>query len=274
MRRSRMTAAGLVWMAFVLMAGPATAGQVPADGEQQRPAQPPARPAAPPQAREPMGFRAFFAADADFMSASKSFDAVLGTSTLQGLGGGFEVTRLWKNLFVRGAVTATSKDGERVFALDDGTVVNLGIDDTISMVPIEIGAGWRFERKPRPARPGTPPPPPRTPATPPRQGQRPATPARPAPTIVGYAGGGLLMLRYKETAQFGTSDDNTNKTFPGFFAFGGVEFPLGRTFFVGGEAQFRSVPNAIGDIASGVSTTFKENDLGGFTLRALIGIRK
>src|SRR6187402_1036190 len=101
MRRSRMTATGVVWMAFVLMAGRATAGQVAADGEQQqRPPQPPARPAAPRQASQPIGFRAFFAADADFMSASKSFDAVLGTSTLQALGGGFEATRLWKNLFL------------------------------------------------------------------------------------------------------------------------------------------------------------------------------
>jgi hypothetical protein len=54
--------------------------------------------------------------------------------------------------------------------------------------------------------------------------------------------------------------------------FGGVEVPVWKWMVAGVEAQYRSVPNAIGD--GGVSAEFRETNLGGAVLRVMIGIRK
>ena len=62
------------------------------------------------------------------------------------------------------------------------------------------------------------------------------------------------------------------ESFSGYFVFGGVEVPIWKWIFAGAEAQYRSVPDALGD--GGVSEHFGESDLGGTVLRVMIGIRK
>ena len=210
---------------------------------QQKPPQPPTqKPPAPRPARpkQPVGFRVFGLVDTNFMAAKDTFDATVGSSMLIGYGGGIDVTNLWRGLFVRGAVSFMSADGERVAVVGD-EVIPLGIDLHVSMRPIEIGAGWRVPT-----------------------GRR--------QQVTPYVGGGLLMLGYKETGEFASAGDDSDESFTGSFLMGGIDFAVGRRFSVGFEGQYRMVPDAIG--TGGVSAAFDEDNLGGFTFRAMFGFRK
>ena len=187
-----------------------------------------------------IGFHPYAAIDGNTMAASSSFEAVLGTATLLGYGGGVDVTDVWKHLFARVAVTHATKKGTR--AIFTGTeAVPLGIPLTVSMTPLEFGGGWRFV---------------------PSRGR-----------IVPYAGAAALVLSYKETSPVPPADasDNVSDSFTGYEVFGGAEFGLTKWLVAAGEAQYRGVPNAIGD--AGLSQAFSETDLGGFTVRFTIGIR-
>jgi hypothetical protein len=191
-----------------------------------------------PASKGHVGLHAFAAVDGDVMSASRSFEAVLGTSTLIGYGGGGDVVDLWKHLFARVAVTHASKKGSR--AIFTGTeAVSLGIPLTVSMTPVEIGGGWRF--------------------------------ASARGRIVPYAGAAALLLSYKETSQFADAGDNVSETFTGYEAFGGAEVGITKWLVASGEAQYRSVPNALGD--AGLSQAFNEKNLGGVTVRFSMGVR-
>jgi hypothetical protein len=86
-----------------------------------------------------------------------------------------------------------------------------------------------------------------------------------------YGGAGLLHLVYRETSRFAGVGDDTDTTFNGSVVFGGVEVPVWRWIVAGAEGQIRSLPNAIG--ASGASKAFKETDLGGGTLRVVLGVK-
>lgn len=189
------------------------------------------------QTTSPVGVRAWFGLDFNAMSASESFDAVLGSSQLVGFGGGADVT-VWKNVFARVSFSRAKKDGERAVVFN-GQVIPIGVPITVSYTPIEIGGGWQF------------------PLT---GGVRP------------YAGAGLFRLRYKEESDFGIPDEEVDLSKNGYVVFGGVEVPVWKYVIVGGEAQFRSVPDAIG--TGGVSRDFEETNLGGFTVRVLFGIRR
>jgi len=187
------------------------------------------------------GIRAYFVTDFDSMTASKSFDAALDTSHLTALGGGADVVDLWKHLFARVSVTHVSKDGSRAF-FDGSQAVSLGIPLTVSMTPVEIGGGWRFS-------------------------------GAPAARLTPYAGGGVVIVSYKETSQFADPSENFSGSFTGYNVFGGAEYSITKWLVAAGEAQFRSVPNALGDNPNSLSQAFNETDLGGFTLRITVGIR-
>lgn len=199
-------------------------------------AQPPATPAS--QTR--MGVRAAFIVDLDSIAASQSFDAVLGSAQLTAFGGGGDVLNVWRGLFGRVAVSRAKKTGERALVFG-GRTIPLGVPIDVSYTPIEIGAGWRFASA---------------------VGRR----------LTPYAGGGVLVLRYAERSPYAASGDDVSLSKTGYMAFGGVEIPVAKHFVVGGETQYRSVPDAIG--AGGVSQDFNESDLGGFTVRVLFGFRR
>src|SRR5437899_429062 len=93
-----------------------------------------------------MGLRAYAIVDLDALAAKQSFEAVLGTSQLKAFGGGGEVVDIWKHLFVRVAVTRARKAGSRGFVSGSQFFSN-GIALTVTMTPIEAGAGWRFASK-------------------------------------------------------------------------------------------------------------------------------
>lgn len=184
--------------------------------------------------------RAYFLFDSTSLTAADTFDAVIGKSRLSMPGGGGEVLSLWKGLFARVAFSSVKEAGSRVVVFDDD-VIDLGIPLTVELKPLEVAGGWRF-------------------------------PAFAAGRLVAYAGGGLLRMGYRETSEFALGDDNTDTTFNGGLAFGGIEASIVSWVIAGAEVQYRTVPDALGE--GGVSQVFGDNDLGGVTVRVLVGIRR
>lgn len=187
-----------------------------------------------------VGLRAFFLFDRVSMTASESFEAALETSTLNGFGGGVDVTRLWQGLFARVAVSRLSADGERVIVVD-GERIPLGVPLEVKMMPLELGAGWRV-------------------------------PVGRTGRVAAYGGAGLLRLSYEESSPGADPEEDFDESFTGRVIFGGVDFDLSRGFMAGVEAQFRSVPDAIGE--GGLSREFDETNLGGFAIRFVVGFRR
>jgi opacity protein-like surface antigen len=212
------------------------------------------RSAPPPQARtapqKPLGAGGFVDLGSTYFAASDSFDAILDTSSGPIFGGGGQVNLPW-NLFARVDVTRFKKDGERAFVTASGQVVKLGIPTTIEVTPIEFTGGYRreiaFGRR-APARGAKP-------------GARPSSGFR----IIPFAGGGVGVVKYKESADFAQPGDDVDESFTSYHIIGGVEVPLWKFVGVGAEYHHRWVPDALG--TGGVSEQFNETDLGGGTFR-------
>ena len=185
---------------------------------------------------EGIGGRVFAWGDWQQMTAKDSFDAVTGASTMSGAGGGAEVHRLWRGVFVRGSVSSMKADGERVFVFD-GTVFPLGIPLEITMTPIELGAGWRFS---------------------PVGGR-----------LVPYAGAGALWMKYDETSTGDVGSERVKETYTGAVVFGGVDVSVWRFVSAGAEVAWRTakVKEAGGSLAA-----FGEDDLGGVSVRVMVSI--
>ena len=77
-------------------------------------------------------------------------------------------------------------------------------------------------------------------------------------------------MRYHESSEGSTSDDDVDDSFSGFHLLGGAEYKITRWLGVAGEASWTTVPDAIGE--AGVSAFFDETDLGGTTIRFKITI--
>jgi hypothetical protein len=233
------------WMEALRRATPgagARQGGATTPGAPPPAAQPTPRPR-PPASKDHPGVHAFGIVDIEAMTASESFKAVLdsGKAQLTSLGFGLEGTSLWRGLFVRVAYTHSSDTGTRVFVDSSMVAHSLHNPLTIEITPIEIGAGWRF---------GPPPP-------------KGTTGVRP------YAGGALLLQRYKESSNFASDAENTDVTDKGLALFAGFE--IGVKFVrIGIEGQFRTVPSAIG--AGGASLAYDEKDLGGGIFRLTFGV--
>ena len=196
---------------------------------------PAGRPAAEPAIR----VRGFGEAGARTFTASQSFEAVLGSKSGVIFGAGAEVL-VGRNLFVSFGVSRFQKDGERV-VVANGEAFPIGIDTTISVVPIEVSAGWRF--------------------------------ADPSRTVIPYLGGGLSWHRYKETSEFATADEDVQMTKPGFQLLGGAEWRASRWLGIAGEAAWMMVPNAFDGGGTSAAAAFGEDDLGGavFRVKVVIG---
>jgi hypothetical protein len=72
-------------------------------------------------------------------------------------------------------------------------------------------------------------------------------------------------MKYRESSDGSTSNDDVDETFNGFHLLGGAEYKITRWLGVAGEASWTTVPDAIGE--SGVSEAFGETNLGGATVR-------
>jgi hypothetical protein len=202
-----------------------------ADAAQVQPLAPPAR----------IGFRAFGHYELVSFAAKETFDAVFGRSTMEGPGGGGEVTGLWKGLFVRGAMSQMSDTGTRAFVYGN-EVIPLNIPHTIKIRTVELGGGWRVQ-------------------------------PRRVPRLAVYGGGGMLFVNYDQTSDFAEAGENASESFNGTMIFGGAELTIWKWLIAGAEAQYRAVPDALGGEDS-ISELYNETDLGGATIRVLFGIRR
>jgi opacity protein-like surface antigen len=170
-------------------------------------------------------------------TAKESFTAVLGSERGVVVGGGVEAV-LPQRVFVTLRASRFREQGERVF-LFNGEQFDLGIPTTVTVTPVELSGGYRFGVGAR---------------------------------LVPYAGGGIGWHRYQETSEFAEASENVEETFRGYHVFGGAEVRLARWMGVGAEAQWATVPDALGQDPNGVSAAFDESDLGGVTLRVKLVI--
>lgn len=150
-------------------------------------------------------------------------------------GGGAEVV-LRGTWFVRFGAWRFKDEGERAVRLENQTF-RLGIPLTVSILPIEVSAGYRMPL-----------------------GRR--------RLLVPYVGAGVSSYSYKESSAFASGDENVNERFTGYQILGGLEYRLHRFVGVAGEVQYTTVPDAIG--AGGLSAEFNEKDLGGVIVRARV----
>lgn len=224
-----------VFALAAVLAGAPVSAQVRADepaGAQFRPVMRP-RPA-------PIGFRAFGHYEQVSMTASKTFDAVLGTREMKGRGAGGEVIRLWRGLFGRVALSQMSDTGSRAFIVDQEPI-SLNIPLEVTVRTLEFGGGWRV------------------------------IPRR-MPRLSYYGGAGLLRVKLEEKSSFAQPGENTRASFNGYSVFAGVEVGVWKWIFAGVEGQYRMIPDALGE--DGISKAYNETDLGGAAVRVLFGVRK
>lgn len=173
-------------------------------------------------------------------TAKESFTAVIGKPAGPFLGGGGRVGLPWFNLFVDIGAWKFQEDGQRVIRLD-GETYPLGIPVSVTVTPIELTFGYRFNQL-----------------------------HRFVPRLTPYIGAGYTSLKYEETSSFAASGEDVADRFAGHHFMGGAELKIFKWLGVAGEFMWMSVPDAIG--TAGVSKEFGETDLGGSTLRGKITI--
>jgi opacity protein-like surface antigen len=208
-----------------------------AAAQARQPQRPPARPQ-PAPARAATSLRAFGDLGVTLFTATDSFEATLGSASGAVFGGGAEVV-LPQRIFAGVRFSRFSADGERVF-VHNGTTFPLGIPMAVKITPILLSGGYRF---------GTP-----------------------RSKLLPYVGGGIGWYRYEETSDFASGDDDVNDTFQGYHVLGGAEYRLSRLLGIAGEAQWATVPDALGQNPVSASAAFGDTDLGGATVRVKIVI--
>lgn len=182
-------------------------------------------PAAAQDAERSFGVRGVIEVGPQLFTASRTFDAILGTEWGTFVGGGGQAR--WKNLVFEVTASQFKKTGERVF-ISGGELFPLGIPTTVTLRPIEFTGAYRLPGLWR---------------------------LRP------YAGGGFGKQRYKETSTFATAEENVERTDTSYHVLGGTEVRIWRWINAGAEVRYRAVRDAIGE--GGVSKEYGETDLGG-----------
>lgn len=173
-----------------------------------------------------------------WFTASQTFKAVTGSATTPVLGGGLRLD-IPGGAYLDVGAWRYAHDGERVFVTTGGEAFPLGIPTTLTMVPLEVTAGWRF--------PGL------------------------FGALTPHAGVGFTSLKYDETSDFADDGEDVSGRFNGFHVVGGVEARLHRWVGVAGEVSWTSIAEGFGD--GGASKAFGEDNLGGTSVRikVLIG---
>ena len=215
----------------------------PQGGTTQKPPAQTAKPKPKPTPKLPVGFRFFGAVDSMFMAASETFEAQGGSSMVLGFGAAGEVLNIWRKLFLRVGYSTGSVEGTRGFVVD-GDFVSNGIPLKLGVQNFELGVGWRNYLKKHPG-------------------------------IAWYIAGGLNIGTNSQESPDADSGENDSKSGNGFVGTMGFEFALQKKvknpLFVGFEGAYRSVGGVLGE--SGGSEGFNESNLGGFSIRGLVGMR-
>ncbi len=214
----------------------------PQGGSTQKPPAQTTKPK-PKTPKLPVGFRFFGAVESMSMAASSTFEAQGGSSMVLGYGAGAEVLNIWQKLFLRVGYSTSSVEGTRGFVIE-GDFVSNGVPLKLGVQNLELGVGWRSYFKKH-------------------------------PSIAWYIAGGLNIGTNSQESPDPEPGDNDSKSGNGFAGTVGFEFALQKKvknpLFVGLEGAFRSVGGVLGE--SGGSDGFGESDLGGFSIRGLVGMR-
>ena len=198
--------------------------------QQPRPKQPP-RPSSPQR----IGVQGFGIAGVSWPIAKESFEASgLDAQSLE-IGGGGQVTNLWRRLFVEVSASRWSNEGERVFVNESGDRFPLGIPLDVKATYVDASAGWKF----------------------------------PGEGLVTYFGGGAGVVKYSEQSPFALSGDDLDTRATSYHVLVGVEVPLKTWLAISGDFRYRFVPDLLGD--GGVSGVLEEDRFGGPQLG--IGLR-
>jgi opacity protein-like surface antigen len=186
-------------------------------------------------AQTEIGIRGFADAGLTVFTAMQSFRAILGTPSGPVFGGGVEVD-VTQKLFISLAASRFRRTGQRVFVFQD-QVFKLDVADTITVTPLQLSAAYRFDRVGR---------------------------------FTPYAGGGMGWYRFGEVVAHSTSADDVTNTHLGYHVLAGAATPVHKWLGAAVDAQWSSVPNAIGDATSSVGKLYDEHNLGGFTFSARV----
>ena len=246
-RLTFVVTSGLLWVVALAVA-PAAAqttatlvqpARLQASFADQAVPQGPRSPFSPPPMFQ-VGYRLYGSIDFIRVTATDTFNAVIGKDQITAFGGGFEITGIDRGAFFRFAFSRSKEDGTRGVVFDGEFIPN-GLAMEIEQWPLELGGGWRqsFGKSRR---------------------------------VAAYGGGGVIFLNYKEVSDFGDDEDNASDWLTGWAVFGGADVDLHKGFFVGGEVQYRSITKDTR--LGGVLEQFDEKDLGGLAFRLLIGFRK
>ena len=174
--------------------------------------------------------RAFGQTGGVLHDARDSFDALVGSSFGGVYGAGAQVV-FPNGAFVQGGVDRFRKTGSRVLA--SGTqIFTLDVPARITVVPVLATVGYRVQT---------------------------------TPLVAPYLGAGVGWHVLTEDAPEGAAAERIREGKIGYHVVGGAEITLGRFLAVGGEAQYATVPKALGE--TGVSAFFGEDNLGGATFR-------
>jgi opacity protein-like surface antigen len=187
----------------------------------------------PASSHAQVAVRVFGDAGVTVFTATQSFKAILGKPSGGVFGGGIEIDK--QQWFVTLAARRFHRSGHRVFVFNN-EVFPLNVEDTITVTPLDLTAGYRFRWH----------------------------------GLVPYAGGGIGWHRFEETSEHATDQENVKKTYTGYHVAGGVEKPLRRWLAAAADAEWATVPNALGDSTTGVAKVYDEHNLGGLTLRARV----
>jgi len=165
-------------------------------------------------------------------NAGESFAAVLGRDVGAVFGGGGDAV-FPQRVFVSVRASRFRRTGERVF-LFERERFGLGIPTTVTVTPLELTGGYRFD-----------------------YGWR----------VVPYAGGGIGSHHYTETSQFAGGGEDVARPFLGYHLMVGYEIRIARWIGTAAEAQWATVPDALGADANSAAREFDESNLGGTTVR-------
>jgi hypothetical protein len=203
----------------------------------------PQRPPIVPDDAPTISLRPYALATGQAFDAKQTFEAAFGRSFQPFWGGGLQIAH-HGGLFVDLSASIFKKTGERTVVLN-GQTYHLGIPLTVTEVPLELTAGYRFR-------------------------------LRSTPDIRPYVGGGVGYYRYTESSSFSAAGDDVDAQHAGGLAVAGVEFRMGRLVGLTGDVQYTYVPGILGSggnsgcpLPSGAvcAGTPRENDLGGIAAR-------
>jgi opacity protein-like surface antigen len=174
--------------------------------------------------------RGFGYAGGLMFSASDSFETILGDTFNTVFGGGGQVV-FPNGVFAQASFDRTQSTGTRAF-VSGSQVFTLDIPNRVTVTPVLVTGGYRS-----------------------------AGSGRVAP----YFGGGVGWYTLEESSPTLPATEPITSRHTGYHVLGGAEFPLARWIWIAGEAQWATVPKALGD--TGISAVFDETDLGGISFR-------